>query len=310
MASNNLQEKAVFTFIWAIENSSVLSIYGARSPAFTVDSLAETRWELSISTFSDIIACYIFRKPAMNGPDSIDVDFELSFLNSAGLPLVRKRDNKQFKKGDNFHFIDFARMEDVFKRERNEYTPKDILTVRCQIWGKADEMSKADLCFARTHMGMDRRYFIWPIKEFGSLQEGDKRTHIVKSVTKGLKRVKLILFLCQSGQDGENIHITIDTGRSAAECWIDCRISLLDIEGKVVHNRRKGWLSSSEDRFSEFQQFYLKNDLLEDKVTLLPNDTLNLRCEFTVYTKSVWSQIEGQKKKKAVWTRRERNASQ
>ncbi|GIY67270.1 hypothetical protein CEXT_144231 [Caerostris extrusa] len=210
MASNNLQEKAVFTFIWAIENSSVLSIYGARSPTFTVDSLAETRWELSIST-CDIIICYIFRKPDMNGPDSIDVDFELSFLNSAGLPLIRK---------------------ETTSNSRN------------------------------------------------------------------------------SSQDGENIHIKIDTGRSAAECWIDCRISLLDKEGKEVHNRRKGWLSSSEDRFSEFQQFYSKNDLLKDKVSFLPNDTLNLRCEFTVYTKPVWSQIEGQKKKKSAWTGRERNASQ
>ncbi|CAL1288907.1 unnamed protein product [Larinioides sclopetarius] len=293
MATSNENRRAPFTYIWAIVNCTDLSLHDrVESPIFTVELMEKTKWHLVVWKDNDLIVCCIQREQEDEGPDSIQVEFELSLLAADGSPLIEKKKEKQFSRGRYFTFRWFAKLDDVFFGRREHFLPKDTLTVRCRMWRVGTEISKADMYFARTLMGMERWLFNWHIKEFSSLQPGIYHMHLVESTFKGAPPMMLTLYL--SGEDRDSINIKVDRGMGTKRHYgINGEISLLDNLGRPVHSIKvKRFSDSTDESVFEFEQLLTMSKLMAAEETLLPDNVLSLRCEFEIDIGPVSSHIE------------------
>ncbi|XP_055953907.1 uncharacterized protein LOC129989409 [Argiope bruennichi] len=289
ITNKNCQREAHFTFIWIIENGSALLVPNyVKSPEFTVRSMERTKWMLSLETVSDFesFEIYINRRDD-NGPDSIQMEFELSLLDINGIPLKMESSKTELKKKADLKLFD----HEVLNQSRAEILSNDALTVRCRMWRTGAEALKSEMCFARTCMGMDRRSFIWAIREFSSIQQEEKRTYYLNPRSRGSPQLVLNLFL--SEKEGENyVNIEISRNDTTKSHFILCRISLLDNYGRVVHSKKTVSFACANYKEIDTIQFYSKEKLMTDKSSLLQNDVLFLRCEFQVETEPIWSGIE------------------
>ncbi|CAL1275374.1 unnamed protein product [Larinioides sclopetarius] len=282
-SKDDVKEPAHFTYIWTIENTC-FPCY-VESPVFTVKEMEMTKWQIWIFTeLLDFVSIRIWREDD-DGPDSIEIKFELSFLGIHGLPLIEKVDVEKFEKGDDFHFSKFADTKNIFCQRRIKFLPEDVLTVRCRMWRIGTGISQLDSCFARTVMRPQRRYFIWAIREFSTLQRNQvKKIHFNTTST---SHMTFNFFVTE--QDGEE-YINISTQNSDNEGydWYNVIIDILDFEGKVVHSIREPVYSYRG--YKEFN-IYRKSKLLNDKDSLLPNDVLTLRCK-VIRDQEAWNVIE------------------
>ncbi|KAF8771503.1 TD and POZ domain-containing protein 4 [Argiope bruennichi] len=293
MATKDENRRAPFTYIWTIVNCTDLSLHDkVESPVFTVELMEKTKWQLVVWKDNDLIVCCIQREQEDDGPDSIQVEFELSLLAADGSPLIEKKKEKQFSRGRYFTFRWFAKLDDVFLGRREHFLPKDTLTIRCRMWRVGTEISKADIYFARTLMGMERWLFDWHIKKFSSLQPGMYHVHLLESTFKGAPPMMLTLYLNED--DGDNINIKVDRGmRIKRHYGINGEISLLDNIGRPVHSIKvKRFSDSSDQSVFEFEQLFTLSKLMAAEESLLPDDVLSLRCEFEIDIGPVSSQIE------------------
>ncbi|KAF8771634.1 hypothetical protein HNY73_019018 [Argiope bruennichi] len=69
------------------------------------------------------IEFYLVREADKNEPGPIRVAFELSFLDSYGIQLVKKVKEASFQKGDTKGFAEFLEQTEV-KNPRTEYLPE------------------------------------------------------------------------------------------------------------------------------------------------------------------------------------------
>ncbi|CAL1275371.1 unnamed protein product [Larinioides sclopetarius] len=276
----DVKEPAHFTYIWTIENMCLSC--DVDSPIFTVKEMEMTKWYLRINTCdSESVHLDIRRHYDDDGPKSIEIKFELSFLGDDGLPLTEEVEVDNFDKTNpRYGFLKFANLNEVFFRRRAKFLPKDALTVRCRMWRTGTEISKLDSCFARTRLRPRRHLFVWAIREFSTLQRGQVRKILLETVSNN--HLAFELFLTE--KDGEE-YISINTQDSVDfDIYMHTvKICLLDFEGKVVH--------SAEGQV-EFENFLKKDRVMGDKESLLPNDVLLLRCEAEMTTDIVWSVIE------------------
>ncbi|GBO19996.1 Speckle-type POZ protein [Araneus ventricosus] len=293
--SNDYQRKAHFTFIWTIENASALFVSCVESPAFTVQSMEKTKWKLNANCYGgfqlDSIALGI-RKLEDNGPDSIEIEIELSVLAADGSPLGMLMSKKQFAGTDIYWLPELTAIDEILSL-RAELLPNDTLTVRCRMWRTGSEISKEDTCFARTRMSVDRRSCVWAIREFSKIPPDQKRTHILNPTSHGSPKLILNLFLCERDRK-TYVNIQIDQNSAGTHHYIFCKLSLLDSDGKVVYSEELGEYIKvgSRKKDCSFFEFLEKDKLESDKSPLLPNDVLTLRCEFQIQTDPVWSRIE------------------
>ncbi|GBM76952.1 TD and POZ domain-containing protein 4 [Araneus ventricosus] len=283
-SGNDVNDPPHFTYIWTIENMCTPCIVD--SPTFTVKEMEMTKWHVTICSGSNkFVELYIYREED-DGPNIIEIKYELSFLGIDGLPLIKKLDVKKFPNYDDFEFFDFADPQEVFSRRRTEFLPKDALTVRCRMWRTGTGISQLDSCFARTRLRPDRHFFVWAIREFSTLQRNEVRKILLN--TTSTNQLTFNLFLTEN--DGEEyINISAQTSYDEDSVWYTVKICLLDFEGKVVHSKEEDvhW-----HKYFEFQHFFKKGRLMDDKKSLLPNDVLSLRCEVEMNAKSLWSVIE------------------
>ncbi|GBN06762.1 TD and POZ domain-containing protein 4 [Araneus ventricosus] len=280
-----------FTFIWAIENGCSLTLGTIlSSPVFTVKSMENTKWRLSLHSVLPYIFMYIYREEEDDGPEEIEIDYELSLLGADGLPLIKIADTHTFLRHQNRSILRFEENHDVFFRRRAEFLPRDVLTIRCRMWKKGTETPKPDACFARTRMGTDRHCFVWAIKDFSTLPLGHKTTRQLKSTSEGAPDLTLIFCLKQC-DNKIYVCIDIDRGDVTKSFHVKGEISILDAEGAVVHSEKiKRYLDKRCSYL--FINFFETQKLLSGKATLLPYDVLSLRCELEVFYGSLWSGIE------------------
>ncbi|GBM26203.1 Speckle-type POZ protein [Araneus ventricosus] len=293
MASED-EKRAPFTFIWAIENSSTLHISDRiSSPVFTVDSMETTKWHLEMEPDYETGWTSLCIRREINdiGPESIEVELEISFLAANGSPLIKRRDRKHMKNDNYMEFDAFARSDEIFFDRRNEFLPKDTLTIRCRMWRIGTSISKMDSCFGRTHMGVDRRSTIWAIRDFSSLQPGDKRIHVLNPTTAGSPQ--LVLSLSFDEYDEGSIHFKVERRSATRDHWMYAEISVVDVEGSVIYTDKiYDWINVDDETVFEFRYFLSRIRLMTQKVSLLQNDVLCLRCEFEIDIGPVRSYIE------------------
>ncbi|CAL1280886.1 unnamed protein product [Larinioides sclopetarius] len=288
--STSGERKATFTYIWAIENGNSL-IFGTSvsSPVFTVNSLEVSKWSLGWYVFGSDIRLFLQREQDCAEPERIELDYELSFLGTNGLPLIKRTGTHTFRRGFYSGFSKFAVRDEVFCRRRAEFLPRDVLTVRCRMLRKANGTLKPQVCFARTSFGLDRRCFVWTIKDFSSLPLGHKTTLFLKSTSEAAS--DLLLNFCLKEYDGkECVSIDIDRDDVTKLSGITGEIAILDVEGTVVHSE-KIYLNYFKRNMS-LCKFIEKSKLLSNVTYFLPNDVLSLRCELEIYYGPHWNGIE------------------
>ncbi|GBN14530.1 hypothetical protein AVEN_138427-1 [Araneus ventricosus] len=293
-ASKNSGRKPNFTFIWTIENGSALLVSRyLESPQFIAHSIAKTKWKLMVNTeFRHETLHLDIQREEDSGPDTIEIEFELSILSDNGSVSGMQTGKETFPISHCFHLKIFEDRHEVFFRRRAEFLPNDTLTVRCRMWRTGTEISRSETWFARTRLGLDRRCFVWVIKEFSSLRPEQKRTHFVNPTPHGSPQLILSLFL--SERNGKN-YVNIEIGQNDATRYYNmfCKCSLLESDGRVVHSEKtESVISLHFRKVCIFQEFLEKDKLMNKESSLLLNDELYLRCEFQIEADPVWSRIE------------------
>ncbi|CAL1275376.1 unnamed protein product [Larinioides sclopetarius] len=283
-SGNRVKNTAHFTYIWTIENMCIP--FNLNSPAFTVQAMDATKWYLSLDCgIIEPLELNINRDPEDNGPDSIEIKFELSFLGKNGLPLIKQTNSQQFCKGGGFLFRKFAHQSNIFDHRRTDFLPKDSLTIRCRMWRVGTEISNPDLCFARTLLRADRHSFIWTLREFSNLRSGQKRRLLLNPTSKEGNQLTLNFFLREKNGD-EYLCIGIEDTDEIDYSWYSIHLCLLGVEGNVVHSIRA--FINIETNVT----FFKKCKLMDEEASLVPNDVLCLKCEIQGEAKTVWSRIE------------------
>ncbi|CAL1275381.1 unnamed protein product [Larinioides sclopetarius] len=270
-----------FTYVWTIEN-----MYACRrvaSPTFKVQAMEKTDWYLSLdkNNNSGFIQLQIKLYSAYNVPNAIEINFELSFLAINGRPLIKKLCSKKIQRGDIFEFTKFADIDEVFVQKRTEFLPGDVLTVRCRMWRTGNEISKHEVCFAHTLLREFRGSCLLKICDFSTLRVG-QNGEITLNPTSGETIPMTLNCFIREEDDEQYVCIDIWLIDPETPCDGKIKILLLDAKGNVVHSEKAEIFHS----YKQILDFFEKRRLTESKATLLPDDVLNLRCEYEMVAKT------------------------
>ncbi|GFQ75717.1 speckle-type POZ protein [Trichonephila clavata] len=290
MATAVNSDGTFFTYVWVIENFSREFLHIIKSPSFLVERMQKTTWHLILFEFSGYIRIGIAREATQSGSESIKTIFEFSVLDVSGCPLNdRRRNTKCFKEGDYFD-CPFSEVLDEIGKKWNEFLPNGSLTIRFQMWIGERSIFKKDLCFARTVLGLERKAFIWSIKEFKSLQPGHKRSiHLNPSIRGGPAPI-LNIYIRKREQD--SVAIDFFAGSGLKRYILEYCISLLDTEGKVMDTFKNIIDTNNNSRSTEnFSVVYISIKKLMTGSYLL-NDVLTLKCKYVIRFGVVSSLIE------------------
>ncbi|CAL1295704.1 unnamed protein product [Larinioides sclopetarius] len=292
-ASKNSKGKPNFTFIWTIENGSALIVTRyLESPQFIAHSILNTKWKLMVNTELRHETVHLdVQREDDSGPDIMEIEFELAILDENGSSLGMQTGKEKFTISHCFHLKILEDRREIFFERRSQFLPNDAITVRCRMWRADTEISRSESCFARSRLSIDRRCFVWVVKEFSCLLLEQKRTHFVNPTPHGSPQLITSLFLTE--KNGKT-YVSIEISQNAATRYynIFCKISLLDSDGSVVHSEKTEDIISLHFRkVGTFQEFFEKEKIMNEK-SLLLNDELYLRFEFQIETNPVWSRIE------------------
>ncbi|GFY51903.1 hypothetical protein TNIN_51341 [Trichonephila inaurata madagascariensis] len=176
-----IYKKICFTYSWSIENHNYSWKKNGEyilSPYFIVDNMEKTKWRLALypkgrtESSKDIISVDLIRGEDRKGPERVMVCFEFSILATDGSVLVSTGTIAcSFVKGLSMGFDCFVKCDEVLKTRMKDYLPGNVLTVRCTMWKNIYKDAGIGSCFARTRILVERRSFMWNIKQFNSLQE-------------------------------------------------------------------------------------------------------------------------------------------
>ncbi|GFS74840.1 TD and POZ domain-containing protein 3 [Nephila pilipes] len=286
-------EKKGYIFLWKIENFSCTwhrKGQGIESPIFGVDAMEMTKWRLWLFPKGDsneaYIAYYLKRLDNSKGPDSIEINYELSFLADNGATLKPTIDLKdKFEKGQGKGKRQFLARDEVFN---SKHLSNDSLTAYCRIWINGSNLGSA-IFFARTIINVEKCFFPWNIKNFSRITSSQKTTYSIKSASDD-DLVTLELFL--TGQCcEESINICIRTYNPNVK-YFKFNSFLLDSTGSRINC---GLLEFRATDFLDNGKLILlvtKKKLIEKKNVYLPNDVFSLNCECDFSTKIAFEGIE------------------
>ncbi|GFY80103.1 TD and POZ domain-containing protein 4 [Trichonephila inaurata madagascariensis] len=278
---------AAFTFFWTIENCPILlSPKSIVSPIFYVDCLHHTKWRLEIKNVEQEYLLYFIHRDQDNGPYSVTIIFELSFIAADGSPISSERHQKQFVHGNFFEFN--LPSDDVFRSRKSEFLSNDTLSLRCRMWEVKKDIKSKNLCFARTRLGLERLTIIWCVRGFSTLRPGEEVEYQV--FLANARPSTLNMRLCVIVDSGEK-HVVVKFLKCSDMNFLhfNCELSVLDITGKKHFAKKSRILLTACDRH---MQLFRWEKLLEDKKLFLPYDVLCIRCEFEIGCGVVYNESE------------------
>ncbi|GFU11233.1 speckle-type POZ protein B [Nephila pilipes] len=286
MASNKEDDTAVlFTYIWAIDNCTVLlSSHIIESPVFIYDTNVNSAWHLAINQNDRFILCSLMRQIDDKGPEIVDNCFEIALVDFEGNALISERHKLPFRKGGVYVNQSFAQISDVFNRRRSQFLSNDTITIRCRIFGMHLEGFVNNICYARTRLAIERKSFIWVIRDFSSIKVGERVSKPFGAFGTLNCSILLNLFLVEkNGQ--QHVNFSINTN---VPLRYRAKISLLDSLGKARI------FISRNTNLNTYEEFYFakKELLMNDNYLYLPFDVLTLRCQFIIADGIASSEIE------------------
>ncbi|GBL98958.1 Speckle-type POZ protein [Araneus ventricosus] len=288
MAEDNEDTRNGFTFIWTAlklsrgsEQNGLLQTAPEilSSPPFFVDSLEKTGWCLMmlISKKGDHITCSLSRIIKDNGPQKIEIEFELSFLAANGSSLIKSKRRNLFSHNEVCIFESFAKKNDVLVKRKGEILQKESLTIRCRMWKVGDTIPKPALSFARSELRVETESFFCAIERFSSLKTGEKKSFLVKPKFREIQPLTLNVGLSDGGDDVQVQMTSEDAKLMVSMSW---EISAIDSIGRVIDCANFNFLIHQK-HVSQIPRLTSKSKLTANRNLYLPNDVLLLRCSYT-----------------------------
>ncbi|GBN07362.1 TD and POZ domain-containing protein 4 [Araneus ventricosus] len=246
-----------------------------------------SKWHLEIkSGISGSVVLGIVREIKDEKTEDIELFIEFALLNINGLPLVKRQFTGQLKENELLYGGEIFQDILALFRRRAEFMPNDALKVRCQMRTLKTPMLESSLSFACSLIRPDRRIFVWNIREFSTLQREQRKKFFLNSTT--ANHVSLNFFI------SENEYINIYMINETKENIFRIKISLLDCVGKTVICKEEVAPGRKE---SMFRNFFDRQRLINEKLSLLPNDVLSLKIELEMNAKVLYNQTENQNTK-------------
>ncbi|CAL1294596.1 unnamed protein product [Larinioides sclopetarius] len=292
MASEESGKKS-FTFTWKLENVSFcVQKTGAviRSPSFVVDSVDQTKWYLGLYPRGKVdrnyIGFYLYRDADSKGAEKVEIRFQLELV--ANHVSAQDTFKYEFLKNLAYGTQIFEKREEVFVTKRSVFLPQDTLTARCKIWKSDGEMAEDMQCFARTRIGVQKRSFLWNVKNFSKLQSDGKITYRIKLSEKGSSLMSIDLYLIGDKISEQIIHFKLSLQDNTIK-FSTLRLSLVDASGERVKcNQEEFWFDDTS-KSKKFKFLFLKNKLMAMKSTYLPDDSLSMHWEWA-FSKGIVSE--------------------
>ncbi|KAF8791882.1 hypothetical protein HNY73_003549 [Argiope bruennichi] len=199
--------------------------------------------------------------------------------------------NTPFLKGDGYGFPKFVQRENVFISNRSTFLPGNILTACCRIWKSVGEMTEDVKCIARTRIGIEKRTFIWNLKEFSAYEAGKVSTYQIKSFANNTELASLDLSLDGGQSCEEIIHFKVNCHDQNIKFCV-LHLSLIDASGKRIEcNQDDFWFDKLLDS-KQFPFSLSRQKIMEKSDTYLPSDILSLYWEFVFSKGIVLEEIE------------------
>ncbi|GBM11950.1 Speckle-type POZ protein B [Araneus ventricosus] len=288
-----------FTFTWNLEHVSYClqkKDVAIESPPFVVESIDDTKWYLSLyprgEEDGNYIGFFLFRETNGKKAHEVLIKYKLEFIKKDGSALTTGNTTEyNFSENHGRGYPHFEKREDVFVTKRSIFLPQDTLTARCRIWKSDGEMAEDVQCFARTRIGVQRRSFLWNVKNFSTLEPEKKCTYQIKSIENGSPLMSVDLSLSGGSTSEEIIRIELAL-QDETKTFSTLRLSLIDASGnKVKCNQEEIWFDDPS-KSKEFKFFYSKNKLMAMKSSYLPDGILSLHWEWAFSKGVVSEEIE------------------
>ncbi|GFQ71295.1 tdpoz2 [Trichonephila clavata] len=290
-----LSENRCFTFTWIIENFSYswLKIGEAiSSPVFVVDTMGKNKWRLLLYPEGDeektkeFISFYIRREEDCKGPQNVVINFELSFLATDDSVLMKTNTVKQsFARGKKWYADRFVERDEVLQIRRKDYLPGNVLTARCRMWHDNEETNYGHCC-ARTRIGVERKSFVWNIKQFSSFRES--LCEIAPTSDQSMITLKLSSI---RGQNSERF-VCVEVYANDQLKISTFRLYLVDSSGDRTECLDDEITFDQHIKTASFILTFSKEQLMKNKNRYLPNDVLQLYCECDTATGNMLEEIE------------------
>ncbi|GIY50637.1 speckle-type POZ protein B [Caerostris darwini] len=237
MASKSISRRNAFSITWIIENFDHCwpREKAIHSPTFVVALMESTKWHLVIYPWNNgYVSFYIARLADCEGPENIEVNFQLEFLSSDGSTLkFKNRENCSFSKDKSFGMDEFATTKEVFEINEHDFLPHGNLTARCTTWKSIGEIYKNVACLARTIIGVKRRSALWEI-DHDSFKEWKTKNHNqMKSAFEDDINLSMIFDLRKGLGNREEIYIELVPNFSDS-IYMTCKGSLMDATGNII----------------------------------------------------------------------------
>ncbi|GBN50498.1 TD and POZ domain-containing protein 3 [Araneus ventricosus] len=221
--------------------------------------------------FTDCVICFL-KRLTDRGPNQLELDFELSFLDGDGSVIQSEIYLKKVYRKEYFDVesVLCAKKDEVFLHKKDLYIHDDTLTIRCRIWDSQEFIIQSGRCFTETRIGSECRSFVGTIDKFSFLKPRKKYPICIKSSSTEISDVSLVLSV---GADGL-LHVEIKSFEAIR--YYRCKIFILDkFENKAISGQ-------GEFRGEEPHCITLtlsKEYLVKNREYFLPNDKLTILCE-------------------------------
>ncbi|GBM83040.1 TD and POZ domain-containing protein 4 [Araneus ventricosus] len=247
----------------------------------------KTRWCLQIRPKyinGAYVEYYLARETDKSGLRIIRVAFELSFLDSYGIQLVKKMQEASIKKDEFKGFAEFVEQAVVFTHRKYEYLPENTLTACCRMKRIGEQPQESVFCSANSVLGVEQSSFYWNIRDFSKIRPG-----VLRSIRKRNPYVKVELSL--TAKPEEALQFEISHAHLHKPNMIDCKISVINAFEETAYSKKGS--KYSKGKVWEFPIFVKKSQLNSEKNVCLQNDVLVLKCDISVSLGVISSFING-----------------
>ncbi|GFQ69999.1 speckle-type POZ protein [Trichonephila clavata] len=184
---------------------------------------------------------------------------------------------------------------EITGENRLAFLPCGTLTIQCEIWLRNSDLnSEPVVCFARSHVGVERRFFTWDIEKFSTLVGKHKRTLVLKSALNEFPPLSAELFVTGGSTCDEKIEIHIILKKSVKYGFMSLGVSVLDTERKAYFYTKDESVfgEKNEQQIWRFLLAVEKNKLVTYRHKFLPDVVLSLKCDFEISLGEVSNCIE------------------
>ncbi|GFU33948.1 TD and POZ domain-containing protein 1-like [Nephila pilipes] len=285
-------------FIWKIENFSYFwHTEGEFSSPWFDTGVAKGKCQIALKNRYDNnkkIACCLCKEDDYN----FSIEYDISFLNSRG--LAELRDSffiSQSRSNGDYLLIE---SEELFDLRKHDFLPNDALTIQCYLKTIDGFCLEKSRCFARTQIGVEQSSFVWNIDNLSSLQISQETTVVVESSNDQYSPLTLKLYLTGKSRSDEKLEVEVQRNQGDKKSLCTLKMSVLNNikESIVIVSDKCLFQETKEVEVWRFPQIIKKNELIGAKNQLLPDDTLSLKCEFSISFGVLSNHIEYDKRGK------------